>query len=359
MNYLRRFILGIALLAMMQSAAADVIVESSIDSLQIWVGEQTQIHIGVTCDAGQRIDFPLFSDTIVTGLEILPPVKTDTVYLDKKKRMTVTRNYTVTSFDSTFYFIPPFQIYVDSVPYSAKNGLALAVYMFDVDSDNPDAFFGPKDILPMPITWKEIRRPLLMLLGVILFAVIAILSIISLKNDKPIIHRIKVVPKVPAHEKALQEIERIRTEKLSHSEDAKGYYTALTDVIRVYMNERYGINATEMTSYEILDSLKSVQDSESLLELKDLLSTADLVKFAKFKPLLNENDQNLVNAMEFVNKTKIEELPDKEPEKETVVVETKRSKTQRILLGTGIAVASVVAAVILYYLVVDIIYLFF
>ncbi|MCQ2111346.1 MAG: hypothetical protein MJY79_07620 [Bacteroidaceae bacterium] len=359
MNCLRKIILGFALLASMSLAAADVIVESSIDSLQIWVGEQTQIHIGVTCDAGQRVDFPLFSDTIITGLEILHPVKTDTVYLDKKKRMTVTRNYTVTSFDSTLYYIPPFQVYVDSVPYSTNQGLALAVYMFDVDSQNPDAFFGPKDIMPMPLSWKEIRKPLLLLLGVILLAILAVSAFISLKNDKPIIHRIKVVPKIPAHEKALQEIERIRTEKLSHSEDSKGYYTALTDVIRVYMNDRYGINATEMTSQEILDSLKSVQDPGMLVELKDLLQTADLVKFAKFKPLLNENDQNLVNAMEFVNKTKIEEVPEKEPEKETVVVETRRSKKQRILIGSVIGVASVAAAVILYYLVVDIIYLFF
>lgn len=114
-----------------------------------------------------------------------------------------------------------------------------------------------------------------------------------------------------------------------------------------------------MTSQEILDSLKSVQDPGMLVELKDLLQTADLVKFAKFKPLLNENDQNLVNAMEFVNKTKIEEVPEKEPEKETVVVETRRSKKQRILIGSVIGVASVAAAVILYYLVVDIIYLFF
>ena len=70
--------------------------------------------------------------------------------------MTITRHYTVTSFDSAFYFIPPFKVYVDSVPYNS-DGLALAFFMFDLESSEPDAFIGPKDIMKMPLEWQDVK----------------------------------------------------------------------------------------------------------------------------------------------------------------------------------------------------------
>ena len=143
-----------------------------------------------------------------------------------------------------------------------------------------------------------------------------------------------------------------------HSEDSKAYYTQLTDILREYINERFGFNATEMTSYEILERLEESRDKESLSELRDLLSTADMVKFAKFKPMLNENDRNLVSALEFVNDTKIEVSEDElQPKEVETVIEEKRSKGARMaLLATGIIVAIagsvffVMAVLKLYYL---------
>ena len=116
----------------------------------------------------------------------------------------------------------------------------------------------------------------------------------------------------------------------------------MTDILREYINDRFGFNATEMTSYEILERLEESQDKDSLSELSDLLSTADMVKFAKFKPMLNENDRNLVSALEFVNGTKIE-VPesDLQPKEEETVIEVKRSKGARLtLLVAGIILAA-------------------
>ena len=115
-----------------------------------------------------------------------------------------------------------------------------------------------------------------------------------------------------------------------------------------------------MTSYEILERLEESQDKESLSELRDLLSTSDMVKFAKFKPMLNENDRNLVSALEFVNDTKIEVSPeDLQPREEETIVEVKRSKGARIaLLVTGIVI-SVAGAVFLVLTILKLYYLFF
>jgi hypothetical protein len=116
------------------------------------------------------------------------------------------------------------------------------------------------------------------------------------------------------------------------SENSKEYYTKLTDTLRKYIEERYGFNAMEMTSSEIIDRLMSTKDQKSLDELRQLFTTADLVKFAKYSTLINENDANLVNAIEFINQTKLENVPVEEMVKPQLSEEDQRSqKTRRVL----------------------------
>lgn len=359
MRLLFKIFVAVAITFASLCAKAGVVVESSCDSVAIWIGEQTQIHISVACDAGQQISFPLFSDTIVDRLEIIPPILTDTQYIDHKKKMSVTRSYTVTAFDSAFFYIPPFEVNVDGKPYQADNGLSLVVYMFDVDTLHSDQFFGPKDIMEQPLQWQDVKSATYYLLIFAAVAVLAILLFFSWKNDKPIIRIIKVEPQKPAHEVALAEIERIRTEQLAHGEDSKRYYTELTDAIRQYMNGRFGFNATEMTSDEIISHLKEINDKDSLSELSELFSTADLVKFAKMKPLLGENDRNLLTAIEFVKGTMNTEEPEKEPEEKEIVVEQKRSKETRAILLAGVILLAAASCFTLYMLLKEIYYLFF
>ena len=94
--------------------------------------------------------------------------------------------------------------------------------------------------------------------------------------------------------------------------------------------------------------------------MRDLLSTSDMVKFAKFKPMLNENDRNLVTALEFVNDTKIE-VPESElqPKEEETIVEEKRSKEARIMLFVAGTVAALAGTLFLVLSVLKLYYLFF
>lgn len=340
--------------------AGNVIVESASDSIMIWIGEQTGIHIGVTCDTGQDIVFPMFTDTIVRGLEIVGRPSTDTTFIDRRKRMTVTRSWNVTSFDENQYYLPPFQVQVDGETYSAQKGISLGVFMFDVDTLHTDQFFGPKENLPMKLTWKDVRMPLLWILLSFVMATVCLWLFIGWRDNKPIIRTIKVEPRKPAHEVALAEMERIRQEQLAHGEDAKLYYTSLTDAVRVYLNERFGFNATEMTSDEIVEALLEHKDKDSISELKSLLETADLVKFAKFKPMLGENDRNLVTAMEFVKETMVEVEPDAQaPKEEKVVIEQKRSKGARTAILVSAIIAAMASVFFLFEFIRKIYYLFF
>lgn len=356
---MRRLLINtlLAILPLTVAAQSNVVVEAELDSMMMWIGQQTGLHLTVTCDAGQEVEFPAFHDTIVKGLEIIPPVKTDTQYVNDGQRMTITRNYTVTCFDSALIFIPFIPVTVDGEDYQS-NRLALAFMSYDIPEENAKQIFGPKENMKTPVKFYEVKGLILYLLLMAISILAAVYLLFRYRDDKPIIRRIKIEPKIPAHIRAISEIEDLRQSGGPHSEDAKAYYTSLTDILREYINDRFGFNATEMTSYEILERLEENRDKESLNELRDLLSTSDMVKFAKFKPMLNENDRNLVSALEFVNETKIE-LTDEElqPKEEETVIEEKRSKGARMTLlaaGTVIAVAGtaffVLSVLKLYYL---------
>ena len=349
----------LAVLPVAVAAQSNVIVNAEVDSMMLWVGEQTGLHIEVTCDAGQTVEFPSYRDTIVTGLEIIPPVVTDTQYVNNGQRMTIKRSYNVTCFDSALIYIPSVAILVDGKEYMS-NRLALAFMSYDIPEGEETQIFGPKQNMKTPIRLYELKG-LIIFWGLAIIAIaLAVYLFMRYRDDKPIIRKIKIEPKIPAHVRAINGIEELRTSGGPHSEDSKAYYTRLTDILREYINERFGFNATEMTSYEILERLEESRDKESLKELRDLLSTSDMVKFAKFKPMLNENDRNLVSALEFVNGTKIE-LSEEElkPKEEETVVEIKRSKGARLaLLLTGVVIV-VAGAVFLVLTVLKLYYLFF
>ena len=340
-----------------QAQAQQVTVDASIDSLQLLIGEQAKIKLEVSLDADQKLQMPVLRDTIVRGVEILDIAKPDTQLLNNGKRMLINQEYTVTSFDSALYYLPPFEVLVNDQAYRSK-ALALKVYSVPVDTLNPDNFYGPKSIREVSIRWEDVSGIVWRFLLFALLGGLICYLFVSFINNKPIIKKIKVKQKLPAHTQALQDIERIKADKHLRMTDPKGYYTELTDVLRTYLAERFTFNAMEMTSGEIIDKLLEIKDKESIQELKTLFQTADLVKFAKHAPLMNENDMNLVNAVDFINNTKIEVAPNAKPEPTEITVEEKRSKGSRIALQVSMGVIAVIMLVLLFQIAKGIYHLF-
>ena len=174
---------------------------------------------------------------------------------------------------------------------------------------------------------------------------------LRLRDNKPIISHIRIVKRLLPHQKAMKEIEQIKADKMVTSENSKEYYTKLTDTLRKYIEERYGFSAMEMTSSEIIDRLMSTQDQKALDELRQLFTTADLVKFAKYSTLINENDANLVNAINFINQTKLENMPVEETVKPQLTEEDLRSQKTRRLLKSVITAMAVVCLLLFAYVV--------
>lgn len=341
-----------------QASAQQVTVRASIDSLQLLVGEQTKVHLEVSMDADKKLRLPVIKDTLVRGVEVLDIAKPDTQKLNDDKRWVITQEYTITSFDSALYYLPPLEVMVDDEKYRSES-LALKVYSIPVDTLHPDQFFGPKTVVEVPIQWEDIDTMVYAFILMLLFGSACVFFIIRYRDNKPIIKIIKIEPKLPPHQEAMKHIEEIKANKNVQREDPKQYYTELTDVIRTYIMGRFGFNAMEMTSSEIIENLLQVRDKESLKDLKYLFETADLVKFAKHAPMMNENDMNLVNAVDFINETKLEEDPNAKKEPTEIKVEEKRSKQGRIALMCSIGLTGVIAVVALYVGVKCIIDLFF
>lgn len=346
-KFLKALACAAVLLTAVQAQAQNVTVDASIDSLQLLIGEQAKIKLEVSMDAKQKLQLPFLRDTIIKGVEILDIAKLDTQMLNDGKRMLIKQEYTITSFDSALYYLPPFEVMVNGEPYRSK-ALAVKVYSVPVDTLHPEQFFGPKTVREVPITWEDVSTIVWLTLLMLALGGLAYYLFTRYKDNKPIIKKIKIEPKLPPHQQALMEIERIKGDKTLRTTDPKAYYTELTDVLRTYMEERFGFNAMEMTSSEIIDKLQEINDKESIKDLMFLFQTADLVKFAKHSPLMNENDMNLVNAVDFINNTKVEPDPNAKPEPTEITVEEKRSKQGRIILLCSMGVIIIAIVVILY-----------
>lgn len=329
--------------------AQTVTVDATIDSLQILIGEQAKIKLEVSADSKQNIVLPHFKDTLIRGIEIIDVSEPDTQYLNNNQRMLIKQEYTITSFDSALYYIPPIMVEVDSKEYLSK-ALALKVHSVEVDLENPDQFNGLKEIMKPPFAWEDWKGLIAMSFLSIPLIVLLVYLIIRIRDNKPIIRKVKVEPKIPPHIQAMNQIERVKAEKAWQKGEPKAYYTELTDIIRTYISDRFGFSALEMTSGEIIEKLIELKDKEELGDLKLLFETADLVKFAKHNPLINENDANLINAIEFINETKEIETENAKPQPTEITIIEKRSLRTKILLVCGISILSAAIVATLVYI---------
>lgn len=320
---MRRLSVLILLVFNVLTALSQVNVEARIDPIEILIGQQAQVVLTVHADENANIEWPMLKprQLLNEGVEVVH------VQHPTQHEMVLT----VTSFDGRLYHLDPFSVKVNGREYKTAD-LALKVVEVEVDTTKLDKFYGPRDVQDNPFLWSEWASVFWLSLLVILLSVVGYYLFLRLRDNKPIVVRIKMVKRLLPHQKAMKEIEQIKTDRLVTSENQKAYYTKLTDTLRRYIEERYGFSAMEMTSGEIIERLMASADEQSLSELSQLFLTADLVKFAKYSTLINENDANLVSAVDFINQTKLENQPTQEIVKpELSAADQRTQKTRRLL----------------------------
>ncbi len=281
-----------------------------IDSSRILLGDQVKLFMEIDHPKGVQVRFPEVPDTILGKIEVIDHSGIDTFETDDEAFQKQIQSWLITSFDSGTYRIPPYWFKLnldgrmDSVP---TNGVTLQVHSMPIDTTR-----GPTDIkMPYgaPLTLKEVMPIILgiILIGAILFFILY--SIKRKKQNKPVFS-IPKKPKEPAHVIALRKLDQIKDEKLWQQGKTKQYYSEVTETLRTYIEDRFGIPAMEQTSDETLESFRFRRDllrEKTLENLRQILKMADLVKFAKYKPLPDDDNLTLVNSYFFVNETKKEE----------------------------------------------------
>jgi len=289
---------------------------ASLDSTNILIGDQVKLFLEIDHPKNINVEFPQVPDTILERIEVLDRSFIDTFNLEDESFQKQIQSFKITCFDSGSYRIPPYWFKIDingrtdSIP---SNGVTLNVHTIPVDTT-----MGPTDIkMPYgaPVTLKEVIPYILgiILIGAIIFFIVY--SIKRKKANKPLFS-LPQKPKEPAHVIALRELDRIKNEKIWQKGKVKKFYSDVTGVLRKYIENRFEIQAMEKTSAETLDAFRYRRDlisEKSLNNLSQILNLADLVKFAKYQPLPDDNNISLVNAYFFVNETKKEEkkeIPD-------------------------------------------------
>ena len=304
---------------MLFSLHAQIKVNAVIDSSKIRIGEQTKLDLYVTYDANAsknlRIDWPSFEDTITGKVEIVSRTPIDSTIPDKSNPSIIQQHqqYIVTAFDSGYFAIPPFKFVVNGDTVNPVLTEALFLEVNTVPTDTTDATV--KDIKPPfnePFDWKWYLPMVYWSAAAILVVALIVFVIMKLTKKKPE-QLIEKKPDIPPHIIALEQLEKVKLEAVWKEGKTKEYYSAISDSVRLYIEGRFGIQALELTTDEIVRAFKSqVVDSLSKEKLQQMLVLSDFVKFAKVLPIEQEHALALQNAFDFVNGTKREELEEQE-----------------------------------------------
>lgn len=322
MDYKIKHLILSALLAipLAMGATGKMVLHARIDTAAIVMGETTTLHLELAMDKGVNGYFLNDKiDTLCTRVEINSRPKPDTIDLGNN-RIQINKDYLIQSFDSGRWAIPPLLYIAGPDTARTSENLALTVSPVKVNEQGDIKDFAPPEEPPRHfLDWVPDWVPNLWWLWLLLLlaAVAAWYYHKYMRKGKnPFKHEKK---RLPPYEEAMQRLHALRARQLWQNNQEKAYYTELTDILRVYIDRRLNINAVEMTSSQIIDSLRQNPDTKVVNDqLSEILAVADFVKFAGQHPLADDNERSMARAENFVEATKpiVAEEEEEAPSKE-------------------------------------------
>ncbi len=326
-------------------------VATSIDSTSIKIGEEIRYKMQVEVDSTEIVIFP--EGQTFSPLEVIESYKTDTI--KNGNRFNLIKEYALTQFDSGHYTIPRQKVMIGDRSFFTDS---LKVEVRDVVVDTTkQKMFEIKPIIDVDASffnWKKylwwILIPLA-LIGLIVFLVLRRKRRKEAKEDE-----------LPPYERAILALQRIDESQLLEQDSHKEYYSQLSDTARKYIDEEVYDHAMESTTDELIarldEEIKTGSlnlDKHTIEELKSVLKTADMAKFAKSKPDIGtaKADRNVIEKV--INETK-NAIP--EPTEEELLADEEYRKTvaekklrRKIIFGS-IAGVGVIAITLMIFIIV-------
>ena len=337
---MKRLLYYTFLLAFPMLYAQEVKVETNTKNIKI--GEQIQYKVSVETPANTPVYFP--EGQTFAPLEMVKTRAADTLRDGGKYRLV--KEYYLTQFDEGHYTIPSQKIRINNKDYFTDS-LLVEVHTVAIDTLKQPLY----DIKPI----QEVKKPftsygwiLTIIAAVLLLLIVAFVYFVFIRKKKfPFLQTQK---KLPPFDRAIQDLKELQNSKYLIQSQHKEYYTRLTDIVKAYLEEEVHILAKESTTDELLTKINLLQDKgklnlnqETITNLKRVLQTADLVKFAKNKPSDDNAEYDRETIENVVIKTK-EAIP-LEPTDEQAINEArqkalalKRQKRKKLLIRIGVGI---------------------
>ena len=337
---MKRLLYYTFLLAFPMLYAQEVKVETNTKNIKI--GEQIQYKVSVETPADTPVSFP--EGQTFAPLEMVKTRAADTLRDGGKYRLV--KEYYLTQFDEGKYTIPSQKIRINNKDYFTDS-LLVEVHTVAIDTLKQPLY----DIKPI----QEVKKPftsygwiLTIIAAVLLLLIVVFVYFVFIRKKKfPFLQTQK---KLPPFDRAIQDLKELQNSKYLIQSQHKEYYTRLTDIVKAYLEEEVHILAKESTTDELLTKINLLQEKgklnlnqETITNLKRVLQTADLVKFAKNKPSDDNAEYDRETIENVVIKTK-EAIP-LEPTDEQAINEArqkalalKRKKRKKLLIRIGVGI---------------------
>jgi len=271
---------------------------TQLDTVLVSVGDRMALTVRVEHDPAAVVVWPdsfALGSIEVFGAELAPTAS-------EGGRSITSARFTLAAFELGDLEIPSFDIQVQ-MPDGSSSTLSTDGYLITVQSVGLDeggdirAIRGPLG-LPLSVIYV-LPWILLALLGVLAYWLW-----VKRKRSETSPRRSVVIPRFP-HREAYEALDRLGASDLLERGEIKEYHILASEIIRTYVEGRFGVYALEMTTGEVVERLRSSDLPEDAVEaFGAFASRCDLVKFAKLRPTPVPSREILEAARAFVDKTK-------------------------------------------------------
>ena len=291
----------------------DVALTARPDTSSILIGDQIHFRISAEVSSNASLILPVIHDTIAAKVLILGRPERDSVILQNGRKK-ITYDYLITSFEQGRYVIYPIngRVIENGITKDCHTDiLTLEVVRPSVaPADTTDVIYDIVGPVNAPLTFREIL-PWIIIALVMILILWLLMRFLPRNPLRKLIKKEK--PAETAHIVAFRELENLRKEELWQKGEVKEYYSRLTDILRRYVDGRFGIQSPELTTDETVRKLQKsgYVSNEILSVVRSILSDADMVKFAKFRPEEELNNSSIERAVHFVTVTRpVETAPE-------------------------------------------------
>lgn len=316
-------------------------INTTVDTTFIKIGEQVKWTVTVDVDTTAQVIFP--EGQTFSPLETVEAFATDTTR--KKDRLTLQKMYALTQFDSGAYKLPSQRIEINGTGYMTDSML-INVATIPVDTLS-QKMYDIKPLIQVEKSNTEIWKYIL--IGLLVLLLLGGLFYWFVLRKKPLTEDEKVAL-LPPYDRALLELKRLENSKYLIQDEYKQYYSELTAIVRSYLEEDAHVTALESTTDQLIEKLELLKDAgelklddDTIKQFKQILQTADLVKFAKNKPSTSVAEQDRKLVEQIVVKTH-DALPEPTPEELLEQAEyqeelERKKKKKKLVFGVAALVA--------------------